>query len=201
MSDVHDSDSRWSAEAARSYASKYGDWPTTRLPIEALQWRPNEAVIDIGCGTGASLRHLLGYVPRGRLIGVEPNPTMLAIAQDQTEHAGDAEHIKFHRAAAEHLPFDRASIDTALVLSSFHHWQNQEQGLTEVLRVLKPSGRLVLCEEPEVMALHGMTAEGIKQQLHTAGFIEMELHVLGTDANVYEMVLARKAPVLNVSET
>jgi ubiquinone/menaquinone biosynthesis C-methylase UbiE len=182
----------WNESTANWYASQYGDWPTVRMPIDALDWQPAETVIDIGCGTGSSLRHLLTYCPKGRLIGIDPSATMLAIAQEQTAQLGLSERIEYHQAGAELLSLQDASADTVLAFSSFHHWKNSVAGLTEVYRVLKPGGRLLLSEEPEMLILNNMTLDMIERQLHAAGFVDLDKRRLSEGEAWCELLLVRK---------
>lgn len=74
---------QWTEETAQWYADNYGNWPTTRMPLDAVEWRGEETVVDLGCGTGNSLRYLATLCPTGRLVGIEPTPAMLAIARHQ----------------------------------------------------------------------------------------------------------------------
>ncbi|UTW09643.1 class I SAM-dependent methyltransferase [Pseudomonas benzenivorans] len=187
----------WDESTANWYATHYGDWPTTCMPIQAETWRPDEALVDIGCGTGSSLRHLTALCPQGRLVGIEPSPAMLAIAQQQTQQLGLGARIEFYCAAAEALPLADASMDSVLAFSSFHHWQDAALGLREVLRVLKPNGRLLLSEEPEILRLHGIILESLQQQLQAAGFSPPTQRLLTQDAAACHLIVARK-PALGV---
>ncbi|WP_439887922.1 class I SAM-dependent methyltransferase [Pseudomonas sp. MBLB4123] len=182
----------WDERTAHWYASQYGDWPTTWMPIEAERWRAEESVLDIGCGTGSSLRHLLAHCPDGRLVGIEPSAAMLAIARRQTRQAGLAERIEFHCSPVEVLPLADASMDSVLAFSSYHHWQDVALGLGEVYRVLKPGGRLLLSEEPEVLERAGLNLEGIQQQLLAAGFDLQSLRRLAHGEALCALILARK---------
>jgi ubiquinone/menaquinone biosynthesis C-methylase UbiE len=52
----------------------------------------------------------------------------------------------FSAGMAEVLPLEDASVDLALSTTSFHHWQDQDAGLREVARVLRPGGYFILVD-------------------------------------------------------
>ncbi|MBW2570350.1 MAG: methyltransferase domain-containing protein [Deltaproteobacteria bacterium] len=95
----------------------------TRLMIDMLDPARGESVIDIGCGTGASL---LPFVEKGlQVTGIDPSPYMLDIAARNLGNRAD-----LHRGFAEDLPFDDNSFNYAFV-------ENPEKALEEVCRVTK----------------------------------------------------------------
>ena len=60
-----------------------------RRAVEALRLSPGDTVVDLACGTGANLPHLVGAVgPTGRVVGVDLSPGMLARARQRAERAG-----------------------------------------------------------------------------------------------------------------
>jgi ubiquinone/menaquinone biosynthesis C-methylase UbiE len=99
-------------------------------------------VLEIGPGAGANLH----FLPKTnmRWIGVEPNPFMNQHLAREARRLGIA--IEMRNGTAEHLPADDGSVDcviSTLVLCSV---VNQSRALEEVLRVLKPGGRLLFIE-------------------------------------------------------
>jgi len=72
----------WDAETAEWYAANYGDYATNRLAVEALDLEPDSLVVDVGCGTGSALRHASSTITQGSLIGVDPVPRMIELAQE-----------------------------------------------------------------------------------------------------------------------
>lgn len=143
--------SEWTAETAEWYAERYGDYPTNRLTIEHLDLADDATILDVGCGTAAALRHASAKVTDGSLIGVDPVPRMVEIAQEQLADHPAAERIELHVAPAHELPLDDVSVDVVLALDSYDHWApHQLEGLAEVRRVLTPGGRFVVVKDASV---------------------------------------------------
>ena len=99
-----------------------------------------DSVLDVGCGTGRLLRKMGQRWPDARLTGVDPAEGMISVARRL------APSVPFHVASAESMPVATASIDLACSAISFHHWDNQLQGLHELARTLRPGGTLCLAD-------------------------------------------------------
>jgi ubiquinone/menaquinone biosynthesis C-methylase UbiE len=99
-------------------------------------------VLEIGPGTGANLHYL--RPGRVRWIGIEPNPFMQSYLRQEANKVGMPIDIRV--GTADVLPIADSSMDaviSALVLCCVN---NQRRSLQEVLRVLKPGGKLVFIE-------------------------------------------------------
>lgn len=95
-------------------------------------------VLDVACGTGDMA---VSLVERGCTVtGVDISEEMLAIARQK------APIVTFMIADAEHLPFPDASFDAVTCAFGVRNFVHLEQGLSEMLRVLKPGGRMVILE-------------------------------------------------------
>jgi ubiquinone/menaquinone biosynthesis C-methylase UbiE len=55
-------------------------------------------------------------------------------------------HIKFVEGGVENMPFAGEYIDKVVASASFHHFPNQDRGLEEMKRVLKPNGKMIIIE-------------------------------------------------------
>ncbi len=107
--------------------------------FEHLDVQPGVLVLDIGGGTGRVAQHVAEK--GGRVMVVDPSPGMLEGAR--------AKGLPGVRALAEQLPFPANSIDRILIVDAFHHFARQEMAARDLVRVLKPGGRLVI-EEPDL---------------------------------------------------
>jgi cyclopropane fatty-acyl-phospholipid synthase-like methyltransferase len=60
-----------------------------RMIVDALPLRPGDVVLAVGCGTGLCFSMLLEKVgPRGRIVGIDASPVMVAAARERMAHAG-----------------------------------------------------------------------------------------------------------------
>lgn len=131
-------------EAARAYDSDHAgiyemcrdDYPQM---LAELEKEPFDAVLDVGCGTGAVLALLHEKYPDRRYVGLDLTPEMIEVARTKV-----APGMEFVVGDAENLPFDEASFDAVLCSNSFHHYPNLAAFLAGALRVLRPGGRLIL---------------------------------------------------------
>ena len=100
--------------------------------------RKEERVLDVACGTGDMC---LLLAKQGCLVtGVDLSEEMLAIAKRKAESG------EWKVANAEQLPFEDNSFDAVTCAFGVRNFVHLEQGLNEMLRVLKPGGTMVILE-------------------------------------------------------
>ena len=111
--------------------------------LDLLQIAPGERVLDVGCGTGVVTRAVARRVASsGQVVGVDPSPTMLAVAREIAEREGLAEQIEFQVGDARALPVDDAAFDVVLAITALSHTTDAERAIPELLRAVRPGGRV-----------------------------------------------------------
>ncbi len=97
---------------------------------------PNETYVDIGCGTG---NYTSEFAKKGyQFIGIDPSREMLEKAKKQ--HSS----ISWKIGAAEKIELASESVDGIIASLTLHHWQDLKKGFSELNRILKPKGNIVL---------------------------------------------------------
>ena len=99
-------------------------------------------VLDVACGTGDMVVEQLRtrHAASLQVTGVDLSEEMLAIAKRKAPQA------EYRLADAEHLPFGDASFDAVICAFGVRNFVHLEQGLKEMVRVLKPGGRMAILE-------------------------------------------------------
>jgi ubiquinone/menaquinone biosynthesis C-methylase UbiE len=106
---------------------------------------PGATVLDLGAGTGAVTAHARRRLgPAGRVVALDPSPSMLGVLRGKCA-------CRTVVGLAPGLPFTEGAFDAVLANFVLSHLRDREAGLADVVRVLRPGGRL------------GMSAWGARQ--------------------------------------
>lgn len=103
------------------------------------------AALDIATGTG-DLAISLAQAGVPKVVGLDLSEGMLSLGRKKIDAQDLSDRIEMVQGDSEKLPFDDHSFDAVTVAFGVRNFENLEQGLAEILRVLKPNGIFVVLE-------------------------------------------------------
>ncbi len=150
------------------------------------------AVLDVATGTARLPRALLAQPSFGGAItAIDLSAKMLDEARVQL--GVDATRVKLMQHDAEQLPFDAGSFDVVACLEALEFMREPHVAISEMLRVLKPNGLLMLSNRigPDAWKLpkRALPTDQFTQRLQQLGARDIEVHRWLVD---YDLVLAKK---------
>jgi ubiquinone/menaquinone biosynthesis C-methylase UbiE len=115
--------------------------PVARDLLGLVGLEPHEAILDVGTGTGVvavAAAERAEHTERGLfVVGVDPSPPMLHRARERTP-------APLAAARAPGLPFPARTFDVVVANLVISHFERYETGLSDMVRVLRPGGRLAV---------------------------------------------------------
>jgi len=138
-----------STRSQQFFSTSAGQWDRMRLELfgkradVALLGLLDESwsVADLGCGTGAITQTLAPFVER--VIAVDESSAMLSAA---TKRLRGIENVDIRNGRLEALPLADGEVDVALLFLVLHYVAEPARVISEAVRVLKPSGRLLVLD-------------------------------------------------------
>ncbi len=130
----------WNPQDYAQHSRAQESW--ARELLTQVDLRPEDIVLDVGCGDGRTTVAIAASVPHGRVLGVDLSAEMIAHATAQ--HCRPPVHnLRFEQADAAALPFE--SEFSVVFSNAVLHWlPDQQAAVRGIARALQPGGRVVV---------------------------------------------------------
>ncbi|MBT8233394.1 MAG: bifunctional demethylmenaquinone methyltransferase/2-methoxy-6-polyprenyl-1,4-benzoquinol methylase UbiE [Saprospiraceae bacterium] len=113
--------------------------------FKIIKSQKHDEILDIATGTG-DMAIMYGQSDAKRIVGLDISSGMLEVAKEKIKDTDLDSRISFQIGDAEDLKFNADTFDVASVTYGIRNFEDLEKGLSEILRVLKPNGSLVILE-------------------------------------------------------
>lgn len=172
--------------------------------LSHLTVKPDWVVLDVGCGGGKTLNRLAQLVPKGKVYGVDHSHDMVQFSKEVNQDLIAQNRVEITQGTVEKLPFPNDSFDLVTAIETYYFWNNFTAALSEINRVLKTDGWLLLVNEMikdgkyeveqakliEQTHVRLIPLKEIQQALWRAGFVAVQ--VFTKVASPWNAVLAKK---------
>jgi len=113
---------------------------SNQFVLNSINLKHTLVLLDVGCGTGILLNILAELNMDLRLYGIDISEQMIKVARNKNTN------IKFCQSSSGYIPFQENMFDYVTCATSFHHYQSSNNALTEMYRVLKKNGTLIVLD-------------------------------------------------------
>ncbi|MCC4767150.1 methyltransferase domain-containing protein [Methanosarcina sp. DH1] len=164
----------------------------TSWGLGKIDIKQDSIILDIGCGGGRTVNRLALLAPEGKVFGIDYSNDCVNWSIEFNKGLIDSGKVEIHNASVEKIPFEDNKFDWALAVETVYFWPNLLQNFSEIKRVLKPSGRIMIINEmyasqsfkdrndPYVKAgnlkLH--TPQELEELLKKAGYVNIQTHLV-----------------------
>jgi ubiquinone/menaquinone biosynthesis C-methylase UbiE len=150
------------AEFYERWPAQYVLGPWAPALLEAAGLRAGDDVLDVACGTGVVARLAARSVqPDGRVVGLDLNPGMVAVARALPLPPGIT--VDWREGSALALPFDAHTFDAVVCQQGLQFFPDRPRALREMLRVLRPGGRVAVSVWSQPTAFNLALRDALKQ--------------------------------------
>lgn len=163
--------------------------PVTTWTLELMEPQSEDIILDIGCGGGRALKRVSSLVKKGKLYGADYSETSVQCTIE--ENAADVASGKLTvvQASVSDLPFETNMFDKVYSIESYFFWPDLENDIKEILRVLKPGGKVFIASnvqtealsekqqaEIEMLHMHIVSSEAFEKLMKDVGYCNVKVY-------------------------
>ncbi len=104
-------------------------------------------ILDVGCGGGRTINKLATIATAGKVCGVDYSEGSVAASRDHNAGLIQTGRVNIEKASVSKLPFANDTFDLVTAVETQYYWPDPAEDMREILRVLKPGGKLVIIAE------------------------------------------------------
>jgi SAM-dependent methyltransferase len=121
--------------------------PLTDWGLSHVEIRAQDTILDVGCGGGRTINKLAAIATQGSVFGVDYAQGSLAASRDYNRELIEEGRVRIEFASVSKLPFPAGQFDLVTAIETQYYWPDLPGDMREILRVLKPGGKLVIIAE------------------------------------------------------
>ncbi len=195
----------YSAEELASIPAEANMGLSCGNPTATASLKPGEVVVDLGCGGGLDVFLAAQRVgSTGKAIGIDMTPEMIELARTNAAKGNSNKNVEFHLASIDDIPLPDSSVDCVISNCVINLAPDKAAVLREVIRILKPGGRLAVSDIalkkplPDALAnslaayvgciAGAISIDQYRRHLVEEGFSAIVIVDSGADLNAYAKV-------------
>ena len=105
------------------------------------------AILDVGCGGGATVNRLAAVAMNGTVCGIDYADGSVAVSRRMNAALIARGRVNIQKASVSELPFADGKFDLVTAIETHYYWPDLAGSMREIRRVLKPGGTLVIIAE------------------------------------------------------
>jgi ubiquinone/menaquinone biosynthesis C-methylase UbiE len=146
-------------------------------------------ILDVGCGGGRTIQKLAALATEGMVYGVDYANGSVAASRAKNAQSIKAGHVEIRQASVSQLPFPKDEFNLVTAVETQYYWPDPVKDMQEILRVLKPDGKLIVIAESykrgnynwlqrpvmKLLKSTNLDADGHRGLFSTAGYTDIQI--------------------------
>jgi SAM-dependent methyltransferase len=161
-----------------------GHWDLTTWGLKHVNIKPDEVILDVGCGGGKTISRLAIRARQGKVYGLDQSVDMVDYAKQINRDLIAKNRVEIVQGSVEKTGFKDEFFDLVTAVETYYFWPNLAEAFKEIRRILKKGGHLIIISEmiadgayevenAEIIAktqVHLMPLQEMQKTLISAGF-------------------------------
>ena len=119
----------------------------TNWSLSYLNIKEDDIILDIGCGGGKTINKLAKIVRKGKVYGIDFSDASVKLSYKLNKDYINSGKVDIQKASVSRLPFPDNFFNIITAIETYFFWPDLDNDMKEVLRVLKPKGKLLIVSE------------------------------------------------------
>ncbi len=168
--------------------SSLTDWGLEHIDINR-----SSVVLDVGCGGGKTVSKLCSMVGNGKVCGIDYSELCVSKSKKLNSKNILCGKAQIKQASVSSLPFSDNTFDFVTAVETYYFWQDKPNDLKEILRVLKPGGKILMVFEmlatdddpfkwekvEQMIGIKAVSEDEIANALSSSGYSDVRTYTNG----------------------
>jgi SAM-dependent methyltransferase len=119
--------------------SKLTGWALDHISVGT-----HDTILDVGCGGGGTVHRLARIAAEGKVYGIDFSEESVKVSRATTKQLVKMGRVEIRQGSVSCLPFSDATFDLVTAVNTHNYWPDLVAAMQEVLRVLRPGGKLMI---------------------------------------------------------